>query len=380
MQEGYDIAIIGAGPAGATCALALRASGLRVALIDKAAFPRDKVCGDAIPARAMRVLREVAPESAAAFAGLEAKAAIAACKVVGPRGSAFTYTFHTPGYCARRLDFDAFLVGQVVADGRVDVLTGFEVEEVVQEEGQWRISGGNGTLAARLLIGCDGANGVTARRLADFKMDPDHHCAAVRAYYTGVAGLKPDTMEIHLLEGWLPGYFWIFPLGGDACNVGFGMLSRDVAARKVALRPALGELIAQSPALRARFAGARLHGRVQGFGLPLGSRWVPMSGDGFLLCGDAASLIDPATGEGIGNAMWSGQVAARWALSALRQGRLDAAHLQGYADELRGKLHRELRRKYRVQQWVAGRPRLLDWLLRRAGRRGLVSLLVRKLF
>lgn len=380
MEEVYDIAIIGAGPAGATCALALRASGLRVALLDAAAFPRDKVCGDAIPARAVRVLHEVAPEAATKLALFPRKTTIRACKVIAPNGNQFTYQFETSGYCMRRLDFDALLLEAVLAQGKVDFFPESKVTSLHQTEGIWEISTSRRSFHAKLVIGCDGANGVTARQLGQFVLDAKHHCAAVRAYYGGVAGLAADTMEIHLLQGWLPGYCWIFPLGEGECNVGFGMLSHEVAARKVALRPALGEMIAATPALADRFVGATLQGNVQGFGLPLGSRRVTMAGEGFLLCGDAASLIDPATGEGIGNAMWSAQIAARWAAEALNRADCSKLFLEGYSRELQRKLSGEMRSKYWAQRLLAGRPWLLNWMIGRAGKGGLVNWLARKIF
>ena len=376
----YDIAIIGAGPAGATCTLALRGAGLRVALLDKVVFPRDKVCGDAIPARAVRVLREVSPTSAQALAAWPMKTTIRACKVVAPDGRPFTYSFETSGYCARRMDFDAFLLGEALVDPGMDFLPDTTVEAIVRDGDRWQIKTAKQMLSARFIIGCDGANGVTARQLAGFEMDPQHHCAAVRAYFADVADLKPDTMEIHLLQDRLPGYFWIFPVSATECNVGFGMLSNDIALRKIALRPALTEIIAQTHGLRERFARARMLGKVQGFGLPLGSRWVQMSGDAFVLCGDAASLIDPATGEGIGNAMWSAQIAAKWVIEAFKRQDFSANFLEGYSKTLHSKLSKELRNKYWAQRLVGNRIGLLNWLIGRAGKRGLVGWIVRKVF
>jgi menaquinone-9 beta-reductase len=376
----YDIAIIGAGPAGATCALALRDAGLRVVLLDKAAFPRDKVCGDAIPARAARVLRELSPMSAQALADLPAKTTIHGCKVVSPSGQAFRYQFQTAGYCARRFDFDAFLVNEVRALSQVDFMPATTVQRILRVGEFWELQTSAGLLKARFILGCDGANGVTARQLTGFELDPQHHCAAVRAYYAGVSGLQPDTMEIHLLADWLPGYFWIFPVGAGECNVGFGMLSAHIAQRKLALRPALTDIIAQTPALAARFADAEMLGKVQGFGLPLGSRWVQLHGEGYLLCGDAASLIDPATGEGIGNAMWSAQIAAKWAIDAFRKNDFGQTFLQGYAAELHAKLGKEFRQKYYAQRLIGDRTWLLDWLIGRAGKKGFVNWLARKVF
>ncbi|MBK9452567.1 MAG: NAD(P)/FAD-dependent oxidoreductase [Bacteroidetes bacterium] len=379
-MQHFDIAIIGAGPAGATCALALRDAGLRVALIDKSSFPRDKVCGDAIPARAVRVLREIAPEVAQQFAEFPPKTTIRACSVVAPNGQQFTYHFAIPGYCARRIDFDAFLVNAATANPELQFFPGQAVENITREGQIWRIQTTAQVLSAKLIIGCDGANGVTSKQLGAFELDPNHHCAAVRAYFQGVADLQPDTMEIHLVKDGLPGYFWIFPVNAHECNVGFGMLSKHIAERKIALRPALTEIISKTPALAKRFEGAKMQGKVLGFGLPLGSRWMTNSGDGFLLCGDAASLIDPATGEGIGNAMWSAQMAAKHAIKAFQSQNFSAAALSEYSKELHSKLAKELRQKYWAQKLIADRPWLLNWLIGRAGKNGIIAWLVKKVF
>ncbi len=379
-MQHFDIVIIGAGPAGATCALALRDAGLRVALIDKSSFPRDKVCGDAIPARAVRVLREIAPEVAQQLAEFPPKTTIRACSVVAPNGKEFTYHFAIPGYCARRIDFDAFLVNAATANPELQFFPGQAVENITREGENWHIQTQTQVLSAKLIIGCDGANGITSKQLGAFELDPNHHCAAVRAYFEGVADLQADTMEIHLVKDGLPGYFWIFPINGHECNVGFGMLSKHVAERKIALRPALTEIIGKTPALAKRFEGAKMQGKVLGFGLPLGSRWMTNSGDGFLLCGDAASLIDPATGEGIGNAMWSAQMAAKHAIKAFQAQNFSAAALSEYSTELHSKLAKELRQKYWAQKLIADRPWLLNWLIGRAGKNGIIAWLIKKVF
>lgn len=376
----YDIAIIGAGPAGATCALALRDAGLRVALIDQAQFPRDKVCGDAIPARCGKVLHQLDPRFAEALRQFPQAVEIASCQVVAPNGSAFSYQFQTRGWCSPRQDFDAFLLDLVRAHSTTDILQGQRIQQLSGQAGAWVLSGPQGTVQARLLVGADGANGITARQLTRQDIHRDHHCAAVRGYYHGIMGLQPDRMEIHLPQGYLPGYLWIFPVGDGRANVGYGMLSSEVARRKIVLRQALPDMLAKAPGLAERFAQAKLEGPIQGFGLPLGARRLPLSGAGFVLCGDAAALIEPATGEGIGNAMLSGQLAAEVLARACAQGRTDAAFLADYDARVYGRLWKDLRNKHLAQRLIANRPGLLNFLVGAAGRPGPIRYLMRKVF
>ncbi|MEM7038582.1 MAG: geranylgeranyl reductase family protein [Bacteroidota bacterium] len=380
MSDLYDVAILGAGPAGATAALALRDSGLRVALVDKSAFPRDKVCGDAIPARCEKVLRTLDPRFAEQLRAFPEKVEIAECRVVAPNLRHFDYAFHIRGYCATRMAFDHFLLDLALQEAQPDFFPGFKATSLHREGSEWRLESRDQNLVARLVIGCDGANGITARQLTALKKIPKHHCAAVRGYYTGIGGLVEDRMEIHFLDDYLPGYFWVFPVGNGIANVGFGMLSDRVAARKANLRALLPEMVAAASGLKGRFAGAKLQGPVTGFGLPMGSRRVPMSGDGFLLCGDAASLIEPATGEGIGNAMLSARIAAETALSAFESGNLGAAALRSHDREVYRKLWKDLQNKYRAQRIIGERKWLMNWLVARANGRGPIRWLMQKVF
>ena len=130
---------------------------------------------------------------------------------------------------------------------------------------------------------------------------------ALRQYFEGVVGLS-DQIELHFIDEVRPGYFWIFPLEGDRANVGIGMDHRDIKARGIDLKEALAAAVA-STTFGARFRDARPLEAPVGWNLPVGSRRRPAHGNGFLLLGDAAGLIDPFTGEGIGNALYSARFA-----------------------------------------------------------------------
>ena len=145
-------------------------------------------------------------------------------------------------------------------------------------------------------------------------------------------------------------------------NVGFGMLSSDIIKRKIDLKKAFREIIAEDETLSKRFQNAELSGEIKGFGLPLGGKKRRLSGDNFMLCGDAASLIDPLNGEGIGNAMLSGLHAGKIAIEAIKSENFSAEFLAAYDQIINAKLLPELKQKLFFQK-LFNRPWLINTLV-----------------
>lgn len=220
---------------------------------------------------------------------------------------------------------------------------------------------------ARLTVGADGAYSAVVRALGLDQLHEQYYSAGLRVYYEGVTGFGADNpIELHFVDEALPGYFWIFPMADGRANVGLGILCSEVKKRGLKPKEVLARCIAH-PRFRDRFAEARSLGPVRGWGLPLGSRPRQMAGDGYVLVGDAASLIDPFTGEGIGNALVSGEIAARWAVRAAEAGDVSAAFLKGYSDEVMAYLGSELRLSHALQRLSQWRW-LLNTVIRKAAR------------
>jgi geranylgeranyl reductase family protein len=362
-EENFDIAIVGAGPAGSACALALRDSGLKVVLIDKFFFPRDKICGDAIGGRAKKVLREIDPGLLAELEKFSSKNISRGWKLFSPSAKTIEVNFVNPGYVSRRVDFDAWLYSKV--QGQLNLESrNTEIKDITAADGRMNlVLHGEKKISASLVIGCDGAHSIVAKKLANFKVDHRHYSGAVRAYYRNIQDTSGSEMlEIHLVKGFLPGYFWIFPLNDHLCNVGFGMLSSDIKERRIDLKVALKQIVTSSETLSKRFANAEPVDEVKGFGLPLGGKQRSISGNRFMLCGDAASLIDPLTGEGIGNAMLSGLYAAQQAKECFLKNSFSASEMKGYDKKIYNKLLPELKKNLLMQR-IFNRPWLIDTLV-----------------
>ena len=150
-------------------------------------------------------------------------------------------------------------------------------------------------------------------------------------------------IELHFYKSLLPGYFWVFPLPNNEANIGLGMLSSFISKKKVNLKKKMLEVIATEPGLKERFAEAELDDKIYGFGLPLGSKKRDLSGQRFMLLGDAASLIDPITGEGVGNAIRSGPFAALQIEKCFAQKDFSASLMKSYDEHLYGAVWGEMR-------------------------------------
>lgn len=356
----YDIVICGAGPAGCAAALSLRKSGLKVALLDKAAFPRDKVCGDAIPGRAVKTLFSLGDEFKELFTAFKPKL-ITKKTAIFYKNRQISFDWVGEAYTCTRWEFDNFLFETTKTNANADIYTECPVTDVQQQENTFRILTKDGrTFSCKLLIGADGAQSVTAKKLAGRSIDRSNHVGSVRTYYSNVTGLSPDTTEVYFDKKYLPSYMWVFPLPDNTANVGFGMLSETIAKKKINLKELFHKIIEETPQLKKRLSSATQTSPLEGFGLPLGATDITISGEGFMMTGDAASLIDPISGDGIGNAMLSGKLAGEQAIKCFKSGNFSAAYMRSYDEQLAEKIGGELRTHYHARRILAKTPVLLD--------------------
>lgn len=377
MTKHYDIAIVGAGPSGCACALALHDSGLRVVLIDKEAFPRDKICGDAIPGPAFKAMHKINPSWAKAMRAFADTQKIATSKVFAPNGKSLRLDWVSFSYNSKRQDFDHFLLQLVQNETPTEIIQQ-RLQKVsgTPEQIECHFKAGS-SLSCSLIIACDGANSVVKRQLDQKHGSEKAGAIAVRRYYRGVAGVQPGVNEFHFFKEH-PGYLWIFPLSNGFTNVGFG-ISKQEGQAITSLRHSLDKIIRSAPRIAPRFAEGQAMENTKGFALPVWTRKKAISGQRFLLCGDAASLIDPLQGHGIDKAMWSGFLAAQQARRSFASNDFSASALLQYDQEVQQKVGQELARNAAITRAVLRFPWLINTAAWIGQRQGLTQWAARKL-
>jgi geranylgeranyl reductase family protein len=315
----FDILIIGAGPAGTAAAVTACNAGLTAAIIDKAKFPRAKLCGGLITGRSRILYREIFGQDLAP-ALFEQRDRIAFFANGAPLGGEVD---SPPIYLTMRWDMDAHLLDMARAAGATD-LTGQRIAQLDANAVSATLEDGR-TITGRVMIGADGVNSIVARTLFGRAFDPATIGFALET--EAPFDLTPQTIRVDLgAADW--GYGWRFAKAGST-TIGIGGLE----ARNPAMKSALAAYRAQM--------GDDSDTRIKGHFLPFGDyRRIPGRGR-VLLAGDAAGLVDPITGEGIAYAMQSGAAAAVAAARSIAKDRPDAA-LPAYRRALRP-IHRALR-------------------------------------
>lgn len=365
----YPVIIIGCGPAAAGTSLFLSKAGISHLILEKDSFPRDKICGDGGSGKTAFVLRKADPAYLdEIFADGDRFLPSFGVTFAAPNGKAIDIPFATdkivagrpPGFTSKRIALDHFLFSKLQSPFAT-ILQNVTVTGIEKSEQGYTVSYKDNnkpeallTAGCSLLIGADGDKGITRKKLLEQDVLSKTSAIGLRAYYEGVTGMhEQNFIELHFLKDVLPGYFWIFPLPNGQANVGIGMESEIVRKKKINLRELMLKAINENPNISHRFTHATLTDKIYGWGLPMGVEKTRVSGDNFMMTGDAASLIDPFTGEGIGNALFSGMLAAEAAIKAIEHKTYDAGFLQEhYGDVLFRRIGDELKLSYTMQRMV----------------------------
>lgn len=310
-----DVAVVGGGPAGTAAAITLARAGRQVVLVDKARFPRDKCCGDGITTGALRRYERLGlrPEAIASWQP------VTETWIRSPSG-------HTAGFplpdtggvfaaVARRTDLDAAFLDVARAAG-VKVYDGHGVTDAGQEsDGVELHVDGLGPVAARYVVAADGMWSRVRKALGAGE-EPGYlgEWHAMRQYFSDVDEAAARQLWVWFDADLLPGYAWSFPLPDGRANVGFGI--QRVSGRPTHEMKGQWSDLLQRPHIRAVLgARARPEGPPKAWPIPARIGATQLALGRVLFAGDAARATDTMTGEGIGQALETGELAARAVLS-----------------------------------------------------------------
>ena len=309
MSSRFDVVVVGAGPAGASAAITAARRGLRVAIIDKARFPRDKCCGDGLTAAALRRLESLGLSPDAVESWQPASRAV----VQAPGLRRLELPLSADGLfavSAQRYHLDAALV-DVARRAGVAILEGHAVAGVKSSAGSVEVRSASGmTLSADYVVAADGMWSAVRKLVSSDQPGYRGEWVAGREYLSGTGPLARD-LWVFFEPDMLPGYAWSFPLANGLVNVGYGVLRTSAGyagglrGQRVdwASRPGIAEVLGPRAVTVGRWSSWPIPAR-------LGHAELSALGGRVLFCGDAAGSCDPMTGEGIAQALDTGVLAA----------------------------------------------------------------------
>lgn len=360
------VCIVGAGPAGSTASIMLCKMNIPHVIVDAAEFPRDKICGDGLDLKVVRVLNNIDSSIVRDEFSTSDFAQSMGMRFILPKGKhvdlmcsnkSNEVLFNQPVfYTSRRTSFDEYLFNKI--DKKIaDVKTKCIIQKIYKENNYWVLEGNHLSnpikIKTQMLAGADGDHSVVLKYIGERSVNRYHYAAALRQYWKNVEGINEKKLiEIYFPKKYPFAYFWIFPLQNNEVNAGFGMASYHIAKKNLNIRNALEDIIRNDIYISHRFKNAEALEQPKGWGIPMSTLNRKAHGDGWLLTGDAASLVAPNSGEGIGPAMLSAYIAAHYIQRAVEKNCFTENMFSNYDKEV----HKRLQSEERLYRFANAMP------------------------
>ncbi|MCK4781353.1 geranylgeranyl reductase family protein [Candidatus Parcubacteria bacterium] len=370
-----DVIIVGAGPAGTSTATFLGKKGYDVLLLEKEKFPRDKICGDGIGPTSLKYLKEMGIYDEL-FKEFQI---INSALLSSPSGNEVNVKI--PGSKALiipRKKLDYILVKHSVKSG-VELIEKFEVKEPLVEND--KIIGIKGIyrnkeeiIKSKIVVAADGTHSIIGKRLTEKgrKSKNRYSAIAIRTYFDNVEDLK-DCAEIHYEKSILPGYGWIFPINETSANVGIAMNYKRYKKQNKTIIQLFYDFINNNEYAKRKLKNAKMRQPLSGWMLSYDAHLNKKYHSGVLFVGDAASLVDPLSGEGIANALLSGKLAAQAIDSTLKTN--DFSCLENYPKQWNKSMNPNLNAGL-LLEYIMSYPFIINRFIKKATRdEGLAQIL-----
>ncbi|MFC2097583.1 NAD(P)/FAD-dependent oxidoreductase [Bacteroidota bacterium] len=354
-----QVCIIGAGPGGVAAALKLDKLGIPCILVDKSVFPRGKVCGDGISGKVPYAFNKIDKSIMLNFyKKKDLYLASWGAKFVFSKSKEFIVKVFPDlekrdlenckpqAFSAQRIDFDNYLVDIAREKENITFIEGLEINDYCRENSYVILKDKNANCIVRteILILANGSQSRFTKKLIRFDAPPRYYLTSVLGYFKNVGGLdKYNFVELHYLKEINHGYLWIFPMQNGLVNVGLGASREEINKNNINLKETFFDILKNDPRFATRFEKSEMIGGIRAKGYNVFSKRQKLSGDNFMLVGDAASLADPLTGEGIGNAVLSGIQAALQANECLKKEEISAKYMANYDKNVFNEIGKELK-------------------------------------
>ena len=370
-SNSFDVVVVGAGPSGSSAAYWLASSGIKVALVEKKTFPREKTCGDGLTPRAVYQLENMGLAEELAkfhrFDGLRSIAFGRTLEMKWPKHSVLP----DYGYVARRRDLDEMVCERAKSQGAT-LYMGYEALEPTFDPSTGAVSevniknkeGETISLQTKYVVVCEGSTPRFGRHLGLVRDKSYPMGMAIRGYFKSDMHDDP-WIESHLdivdkNGDFMPGYGWIFPVGDGTINVGVGLLSTFKGYKKINTTHLMEQFCNVAPSYWG-ISEETSCGPATGGKLPTGGSNGPKVGPNWAIAGDSAGLVNPFNGEGIAYGYETGEMAAQAVLRAIKND--DPSELNTYTQDLTERFGQYYKFARLFVKYI-GNPRVMRELVR----------------